>query len=127
MVAFFRLAAFFALVTSVFADGTLDALVFAANAFSTAIQQQLAAVQRDTSPTAFAVQTISYARAKTAYYNALRNAVPELIDIATGKEPRPPELDRFAEMFSVAGEKQEQATDEATLFSLKQLSFDQDV
>jgi hypothetical protein len=33
--------------------------------------------------------------------------MPELINIASGKEPRPLQLDRFAGAFSVAGEKQE--------------------
>ena len=39
--------------------------------------------------------------------------------IATGKEPRPPELDKFAAVFSVAGEKQEKAADEETAILLK--------
>ena len=69
---------------------------------------------------------INCAKAKTAYFNALRAAMPELENIATGKEPRPRELDQFATNFSVAGEKQEQAADEATPFLLKQLSFDPD-
>jgi hypothetical protein len=43
------------------------------------------------------------------------------------QEPRPRELDQFATNFSVAGEKQKQATDEATLFLLKQLSFNPDI
>lgn len=127
MVPIFRLTVFFGLITSVFAGGTLDALVFAANAFPTAIRQQLAAIQGDTSPTEFADKTISYARAKTAYYNALRNAMPELIDIATGKKPRPLELDRFAESFSVVGEKQEKAADETTAVLLKPSSGNPDV
>ena len=38
------------------------------------------------------------------------------MNIATGKEERPPELDTMAEVFAVAGEKQETMADEATLF-----------
>jgi hypothetical protein len=60
------------------------------------------------------------------YFNALRTAMPELENIATGKEPRPRELDQFATNFSLAGEEQEQAADEATLFLPKRLSFDPD-
>jgi streptomycin 6-kinase len=45
---------------------------------------------------------------KAAYFNALREAAPELINIATGREVRPPELDTMAEVFAVTGEKQEQ-------------------
>jgi hypothetical protein len=81
----FRLAVFFALITSVFAAGTLDALVNAAQGFALAIQQQLVAVQSITTPAELAEKTISYAAAKTAYYEALRAAAPELTEIATGK------------------------------------------
>jgi len=102
----FRLAVFFALITSVFAAGTLDALVIASQGFALAIQQQLAAVQSITTPTELAEKTISYAAAKTAYYEALTAAAPELTAIATGTKPRPPEVDRFAQSFGVAGEKQ---------------------
>src|SRR6202035_4043103 len=94
----FRLTVFFALVTSVFAAGTLDALVIAAQGFALAIQQQLVAVQSITTPAELAEKTISYAAAaKTAYYEALRAAAPDLTDIATGTKPRPPEVDRFAQ------------------------------
>jgi hypothetical protein len=72
MVRAFRLIVFFAVVTSVFAGGTLDALVNAAEDFSLAIQQQIAAVQSITTPTELAEKTILYAAAKTAYYQALR-------------------------------------------------------
>ena len=53
-----------------------------------AIQQQLAAVDGDLSPSEFAAKTIAYAKSKTAYFNALRDAAPELMSIATGKEAR---------------------------------------
>lgn len=111
MVRVFRLTVFFAVVTSVFAAGTLDALVIAAQRFALAIQQQIAAVQTITTPTELAEKTILYATAKTTYYEALRAAAPELTDIATGKKPRPPEVDQFAQAFSVAGEKQESVAD----------------
>ena len=101
MVPVFRLAVF--LITSVFAAGTLDALVIAAQGFALAIQKQLAAVQSITTPAELAEKTISYASAKTAYYEALRVAAPELTAIATGKKPRQPEVDQFAQSFGVAG------------------------
>jgi hypothetical protein len=44
--------------------------------------QQLAAVQGDPTPTTLAEKTISYAKAKTSYFTALRDAVLELEDIA---------------------------------------------
>ncbi len=89
----FRAIAFFGLVTAAFASETLDALVNASAGFSAAILQQLAAVQGDPSPTDFAGKTVAYADAKISYYNALRAAMPDLANIATGKEPRPPEVD----------------------------------
>jgi hypothetical protein len=51
MVRFFGRIAFFAFATSVFAGETLTALVIAAQDFSVAIQEQLAAVQSDISAT----------------------------------------------------------------------------
>jgi hypothetical protein len=53
----FRLAVFFALITSVFAAGTLDALVIAAQGFALAIQRQLVAVQSIT-PVELAEKTV---------------------------------------------------------------------
>jgi hypothetical protein len=127
MTSIFRLTVFFALMTSVFAAGTLDALVNAAEGFALAIKQQIAAVQSITTPTELAAKTISYAAAKTTYYEALRAATPELVDIAIGKKPRPPEVDQFAQSFSVAGEKQETVADEATVALLTKLPFNSDL
>jgi hypothetical protein len=127
MVPVFRLTVFFALITSVFAGGSLDALLNAAQGFALAIQQQIAAVQSITTPTELAAKTILYAAAKTTYYEALRAAAPELIDVATGKKPRPPEVDQFAQSFSVAGEKQEKVADEATAALLTKLPFNSDL
>lgn len=110
-----------------FAGGTLDELVNASAIFSAAIVQQRTALQSKQSPTTLAEKTVSYAVAKTAYYQTLRAAAPELMDIATGKEPRPPELDQFARAFSIAGEKQERAADQETTVLLQRLSFDPDI
>jgi hypothetical protein len=51
---------------------------------------------------------------KIAYFSALRTAAPELTNIATRRQARPPELDRLAEAFSLAGEKQEMVADQRT-------------
>ena len=48
-------------------------------------------------PAEFAEKTVAYAEAKVAYFRALRDEMPELLNIASGKEPRPLQLDRFAE------------------------------
>ena len=65
---------------------------------------------------------VSYLKAKTAYFNALRAEIPEMTDIATGRQPRPADLDKFPASFSVAGEKQEKTADEETLILLERLS-----
>jgi hypothetical protein len=127
MVRVVRLTVFFAVVTLVFAAGMLDALVIAAQGFALAIQQQIAAVQSITTPTELAEKTILYATAKTTYYEALRAAAPEWMDIATGKKPRPPEVDQFAQAFNLAGEKQEAVADAATTALLTKLPFNADL
>ena len=100
----------------------MEVLVNAAASFSATIQQQLETLQSDPSPAELAEKTIDYAEAKTAYFNALRAELPELMKIATGKETRPPGLDTFAAAFAVAGEDQEQAADKETLVLLKRFS-----
>ena len=50
-----------------------------------------------------------------------------MMKIATGKEARPPELDKFAAAFAVAGERQEMAADQETLVLLKRFSRNPDV
>jgi hypothetical protein len=127
MVPVFRLTVFLALVTSVFAGGTLDVLVNAAQGYAIAIQEQIAIVQSVTTPTELAAKTISYAAAKTTYYEALRAAAPELMDIASGKKPRPPAVDQFAQSFSAAGDNQEKVADEATVVFLRKLPFNADI
>ena len=109
-----RTIVFFCLITAACASETLNTLVNASAGFSAAILQQLAAVQNDPTPTTLAEETISYAKAKTAYFTALREAVPELEDIATGHEAKSPKVVMFARTFSVLGERQEKAADDAT-------------
>ena len=127
MTGMFRAIVFVVLITSAFAGESLDPLLHASRGFSTAIRQQILAINRGPSLLEFVAKTIVYAQAKTAYFDALRAAAPELMDIATGREARSPELDKFAAAFSAADEKQEKTADEQTLFLLKQLSFDPDI
>jgi hypothetical protein len=74
-----------------------------------------------------AEKTIDYAEAKTAYFKALRDELPEIMKIATGKEEWPPELDTFAAAFAVAGEDQAKAADEETLVLIKRFPSNPDV
>ena len=122
MVRFLWRIACFALATSVFASERLTALVTAAQDFSVAIQEQLAAIQGYISPAELVERMVSYAKAKTAYFNALRSEMPEITDIATGRQPRPSDLDKFPAAFTVAGEKQEKAADQETLILLQRFS-----
>jgi len=80
---------FFGLAAPLFAGATLDALVNAAARFSAAIGQQLLMVQNDPAPAEFAEKAVAYAEAKTAYFTALREEMPELINTATRRELRP--------------------------------------
>src|ERR1700730_12303258 len=70
---------------------------------------------------------MGYTTVKTDELNAFRDAARELMDIATVQEPRPPELDTMAEVFAVAGEKQETVADEATIALLKRFAAYTDV
>jgi hypothetical protein len=127
LIRLFRTIVFFSLMTPAFASQTLDALIDAATVFSATIQQQLEEVKSDPSAANLAEKTIEYAKAKTAYYRALRTAMPELINIATGKEASPPELNKFAAAFAIAGEKQEMGSDQKTRVFLKRFSPNPDV
>ena len=64
---------------------------------------------------------------KTAYFNVLRAEVSELIDIATSKETRPPEVDIFVAAFVVAGEEREKVADQKTLVLLKRFPNNPDI
>src|SRR4029077_17320878 len=60
-------------------------------------------------------------------YNALRAAMPELTNIAMGREPRPQELNKFRDAFRVAGDIQEIAADKETAALLRRFSGDPEV
>jgi hypothetical protein len=95
--------------------------------FGSDLEATRRAVQGESSAVEFAEKTIEYAKAKMAYIMALREAVPELENIATGREARPPEVDWFAGAFSLTGEKQEHSADEETAFLLERFSGNPDV
>jgi hypothetical protein len=50
-----------------------------------------------------------------------------MTDIATGRQPRPSDLDKFPTASSVAGERQEKAADEETSILLQRFSGNPDV
>ena len=122
----FRAICFFVLLTSALAEGPLDVLVKSASSFSAAIGQQLQMLEHDPSAHEFAQKTIGYAAAKTAYFQALRSAMPELIKNATGQE-KSQKLAAFASAFAVAGEKQQTLAEEKTKALFKRFSPSPDV
>jgi hypothetical protein len=122
-----RLFLFLGIVTTALASGTLDALEHAAQSFSIAVDQQWTIAQSDPSPATLAESTIAYASAKISYYTALRAAMPELANIATGREPRPPQGDKFRDAFGTAGTLRELAAEKATAALLHRYGADPDV
>jgi len=52
-------------------------------------------VKNDPAPAEFAEKTVAYAEAKTAYFTALREEVPELINIATRRKLQLLQLDNL--------------------------------
>ena len=117
-----RTLVFFSLITS--AHANLDNLVNAAQSFAAAIDQQITTDQSDPAPSEFAEKTVAYADAKISYYTELRAAMPELTNIATGRELRPPQVDKFREAFQPAGEIREIAADKETAALLERFSGD---
>jgi hypothetical protein len=61
------------------------------------------------------------------WYVELRRSVPTLIDMATGKAPKTPEIDRLREIFSGDSEIQEKQLEAATISMLKQRDGDAEV
>ena len=118
---------FLGLAAPALAGATLDALVNAAARFSAAIGQQLVMLKNDPAPAEFAEKTVAYAEAKTAYFTALREEMPELNNIATRRKLQLLQLDNFIMAFSLASEKQQKVADEKTRVLLKRLSGDPDV
>jgi hypothetical protein len=120
-----RTLVFFSLITS--AHANLDNLVNASQSFAAAIDEQITTDQSDPSPTDFAEKTVAYADAKISYFQALRAAMPELTNIAMGREPRPPQVDKFRDAFQPAGEIRETAAERETAALLKRFSGDPEV
>src|ERR1700740_1049267 len=114
-----RAIIYLSLTTWAIASATLDVLVNAAASFSATIQQQLEMLHSNPSPGRIAKRTIDYATAKEAYFEALRAEAPEIVNIVTGKDEKPLELDTFAAAFAVASEEQKKTADQETLILLK--------
>jgi len=84
-------------------------------------------VKNDPAPAEFAEKTVAYAEAKTAYFTALREEVPELINIATRRKLQLLQLDNFIVTFSLASEKPQKLAEEKTRVLLEHFSGNPDV
>jgi tetratricopeptide (TPR) repeat protein len=114
-----RAIIYISLTASAIASATLDVLVNAAASFSATIQQQLETLHSNPSPARIAKRTIDYATAKAAYFEALRAEAPEIVNIVTGKDEKPLELDTFAAAFAIASQEEKKTADQETLVLLK--------
>jgi hypothetical protein len=105
----------------------LKDLVSASNDFAVAMIEHVQVLERNPSATELAASTLKYARAKERYFVELRKSVPLLIDMATGKAPKTPDLDRLMEIISGYGEPQAKQLEAATVSMLKQRDQDAEV
>src|SRR5260370_23125080 len=105
----------------------LKDLVSASNDFAVAMIEHEHVLERNPSATELAASTLKYARAKERYFVELRKSIPTLIDMATGKTPKTPEVDKIREIFSGYGETQGKQIEAATVSMLKQRDQDAEV
>ena len=110
-----------------FASERLEELANAASSFSAAIEEQLATIHSQPAAAEFAKKTASYAEAKTTYFKALREEMPELMDIVVGRKASPPDLDKFTEAFSETGDEEEDVADKETVALLERFAGDPDI
>ena len=85
----------------------LQDLVSASNDFEVEMIEHEHVLERNPSASELAASTLKYAKAKERYFVELRKSVPTLIDMATGKAPKTPDLDKIRKIFSGYGEAQE--------------------
>ena len=74
------------LPSTIFAADLKD-LVSASNDFEVAMIEHEHVLERNPSATELAASTLKYAKAKERYFVELRESVPSLVDMATGKAP----------------------------------------
>jgi hypothetical protein len=84
-------------------------------------------LERNPSASELAATTLKYAKAKERYFVELRKNVPTLIDMATGKTPKTPDIDKIREVFSGYGEARQKQLEAVTVWMLKQFDGDAEV
>ena len=95
--------------------------------FEVGMIEQEQVLERNPSATELAASTLKYAKAKEGYFVVLRKSIPTLIDMATGKTPKTPEVDKIREIFSGYGETQGKQIEAATVSMLKRRDQDAEV
>ena len=109
----FRAILVSALISSALGEENLNVLVNAASSFTATIAQQLQMLAHNAPAREFAKKTIDYSEAKTAYFEALSAAMPEISKNAT-QQDRSTELDTFVAALAIAGGEQTAEADEKT-------------
>jgi hypothetical protein len=87
------------LLTSAIYAGDLHDLLSASNDFEVEMIEHEHVLERNPSASELAASTLKYAKAKERYFVELRKSVPTIIDMATGKTPKTPEIDKLREIF----------------------------
>ena len=113
--------------SSAICAGDLQELVSASNDFEVEMIEHEHVLERNPSATELAASTLKYARAKERYFVELRRSVPTIVDMATGKAPKTPEIDKLREIFSGYGEAQEKQLEAATVSMLRRHEGDAEV
>jgi hypothetical protein len=109
----------FCLLPSASFAADLQDLVSASNDFEVEMIDHEHVLEQNPSASEMAASTLKYARAKERYFAELRRSVLALIDMATGKAPKTPKLDKMRQTFSDYGEAQEKRLEAATISMLK--------
>ena len=87
----------FCLLPSASFAADLQDLVSASNDFEVEMIDHEHVLEQNPSASEMAASTLKYARAKERYFVELRRSVPTLIDMANGKAPETPEVDKTRE------------------------------
>jgi hypothetical protein len=95
------------LLASTIYAADLQDLVSASNDFEAEMIEHEHVLEQNPSTTELAASTLKYAKAKERYFLELRKSVPTLIDMATGRKAKTPEINRLMKIFSGYGEAQE--------------------
>ncbi|MBV9390405.1 MAG: hypothetical protein JOY96_00785 [Verrucomicrobia bacterium] len=108
------------LVSSAHAEDSMDVLLNAASSFSATVAQQLEMLDRDPSADEFAEKTVDYAMVETAYFEALRAAIP-VVEKSTAHQESSLQLQAFAAAAALANDEQAEIADKYTLAFFRRL------